>query len=107
MRLTLRYPEPSNWQLSMLKIFNRLSAFLSGVEDPLKLRIREPGPRYSPLREAVVSLMVSHRLSGRLIGVEYERLYANELGGTGTGFMSPQRQYHTLTCSEKDHFFNR
>ena len=38
-----------------------------------KLCIREPGPRYAPLREAVVSLMVSRRLSCRLLEVEYER----------------------------------
>jgi hypothetical protein len=37
------------------------------------LCIREPGPRHAPLREAVVSLMVSYRRSGRLLQVEYER----------------------------------
>ena len=48
-----------------------------------QLRIREPGPRYAPLRQAAVSLMASYRLSGRLI-VEYERRWTNKLGGTGS-----------------------
>ena len=38
-----------------------------------KLCIREPRPPCAPLREAVVSLMVSRHLSGRFIGIEYER----------------------------------
>ncbi|KAH9000190.1 hypothetical protein EDB92DRAFT_1829810, partial [Lactarius akahatsu] len=46
-----------------------------------KLYIREPGPRYAPLREAVVSLMVSRRLSGRRMEAEYERLWDNEAVG--------------------------
>jgi hypothetical protein len=37
-----------------------------------KLCICRPGSRYPPLREAVVSLMVDCRLSGRPIEVEYE-----------------------------------
>ncbi|KAH9081474.1 hypothetical protein EDB83DRAFT_549115 [Lactarius deliciosus] len=49
----------------------------------LKLCIREPGSRYARWREAVASLIVSHQLSGRLIGVEYERTWTNEQGGTG------------------------
>jgi hypothetical protein len=61
-----------------------------------KLRIDEPGPRYGPLREAIVSLMVSRRLSGRLIDVEYERLEINEPGGIC--LTNAQRQYLTLTC---------
>jgi hypothetical protein len=51
-----------------------------------KLCIREPEPRYAPLRDAVVSFMHSRRLSGHIIGVEYERLWINELRGTGTAF---------------------
>ncbi|KAH9066562.1 hypothetical protein EDB87DRAFT_436977 [Lactarius vividus] len=51
-----------------------------------KLYIREPGPRHVPLREAVVSLMMSRRLSGHRIEVEYERLRVNELRGTVVPF---------------------
>ncbi|KAH9047231.1 hypothetical protein EDB84DRAFT_525790 [Lactarius hengduanensis] len=47
-----------------------------------KLCIREPVPRYPPLHEAAVSFMHSRRLSGHIIGVEYERLWVNELRGT-------------------------
>ena len=38
-----------------------------------KLYVRQPGPRDATLREAVVSLMISRRLSGHPIEVEYER----------------------------------
>jgi hypothetical protein len=48
-----------------------------------KLYISQPGPRNAPLREATVSFMISRRLSGHPIGVEYERLCSSELG-TGT-----------------------
>ena len=47
-----------------------------------KLLVSQPGPH---LREAVVSLMVSRRLSGYPITVEYERLcHICEPGGAGT-----------------------
>ena len=50
-----------------------------------KLYIPQPGPCYAPLREAVVSFMVTRRLAGHPIVVEYERLrHINELPGTGT-----------------------
>ena len=48
-----------------------------------KLCIREPEPHCAPLRTAVVSFMVSRRLSGHFIGVEYERLWINELREIG------------------------
>ncbi|KAI9444509.1 hypothetical protein H4582DRAFT_822012 [Lactarius indigo] len=48
-----------------------------------KLCIREPEPLYAPLREAVVSFMHSCSLFGRFIVVEYEKLWVNELSGTG------------------------
>ena len=38
-----------------------------------KLYIPQPGPRDAFLREAVVSFMISRRLSGHPIEVEYER----------------------------------
>ncbi len=57
-----------------------------------KLCIREPEPRYAPLREAVVSFMHSRRLSGHIIGVEYERLCRV----SGTGKMYAQRYHHYL-----------
>ena len=55
-------------------------------------------PQLGPhMREAVVSLMVSRRLSGHPITVEYEPLYhISEPGGIGT--MSAQcHHYHSLT----------
>ena len=70
-----------------------------------KLLIREPGPRFSLLREAVVSLMESRRHSGSLLEVEYEQLHVNELGITGS--KNTQSQHHTLTCSEQDLFSSR
>jgi hypothetical protein len=50
-----------------------------------KLWIREPQPRYAPLRDAVVSFVHSRRPSCH-IAVEYERLRINDLRGTGTAF---------------------
>ena len=38
-----------------------------------KLYILQPGPRDAVLREVVVSIMISRRLSGHPIEVEYER----------------------------------
>lgn len=38
-----------------------------------KLCIQQPGPRHAPLREVVVVFMVTCRLSGHLIAVEYEQ----------------------------------
>ena len=52
-----------------------------------KLCVRVPEPRYAPLRDAVVSFIHSRRLSGHIIGVEYERSCINELRGTGTAFL--------------------
>ena len=49
-----------------------------------KLCIREPEPRYAPLREVVVPFVHSCWLSGHFIAVEYEILWTNELRGTGT-----------------------
>ncbi|KAH9018086.1 hypothetical protein EDB84DRAFT_1581626, partial [Lactarius hengduanensis] len=40
-----------------------------------KLYIADPGPRHAPLRETVVSFMISRRLSGHPIEVEYDSLY--------------------------------
>ncbi len=51
-----------------------------------KLLIREPESRCAPLREAVEPFMHSCWLSGRFIAVEYERLWVNELRGTGTTY---------------------
>ena len=58
-----------------------------------KLCIGELEARCAPLREAVVSFMQSCRLSGHIIKVEYERLWTNELHGTGTAFV----QYQFIT----------
>ena len=42
------------------------------------LYIAQPGPRHASLKEAVVSFMLSRRLSGHPIAVEYERLSTDE-----------------------------
>jgi hypothetical protein len=65
----------------------RLSEGLCASPLPVlpKLRICELGSRHPPLREAVVSLMVDGRLSGRPIEVEYAQLRIDELAGRGTG----------------------
>jgi hypothetical protein len=60
-----------------------------------KLCIREPGPRYAPLREVAVLFMVSRRRSSRVIGVEFERPWVNEPRETGTTFM--QCRFLSLT----------
>ena len=50
-----------------------------------KLYIPQPGPRDVVLREAVMSFMISRRLSGHPIAVEYERSCdINEQNETGT-----------------------
>ena len=58
-----------------------------------KLCIRVPEPRRAPLQDAVVSFIHSRRLSGHIIGVEYERSWINEHRGTGTAFL----QYPSLS----------
>ena len=65
----------------------------------------QPGPYYAPLREAVVSQMVSRRLSGSLMDVEYERLWVDESDGTGSTYASCWR--HTLSCLEQDLFLSK
>jgi hypothetical protein len=52
-----------------------------------KLCIRRPEPHYAPLQDAVVSFIHSCRLSGRVIAVEYERLWIEGLLGTGMMFV--------------------
>jgi hypothetical protein len=68
--------------------------------------LRKLGSRCAPLREAVASLMMSRRRSGRLIEVEYERLGINELRGTGTAFVRSHFLY-ALMCLEQNFFFSR
>lgn len=54
-----------------------------------KLYIPQPGPRNVPLREALVSLMTSRRLSGHPIAVEYEQLcQIGVLSDTGKTYAS-------------------
>jgi hypothetical protein len=62
------------------------------------LYIRQPGPRYVPLGEAVVTFMTSRRLSGHPIAVEYERLsHMSELSGAGTKYTKWCRRHRLLT----------
>jgi hypothetical protein len=70
----------------------------------LKLRIEEPGPYYAPLREAVVSLMVSRRLSGSFTDVEYERLGIIEPGRICS--THAQRQNLRLTYFKQAHLLS-
>ena len=50
-----------------------------------KLYVLQPGPCNASLREAIVSLMTSRRLSGHSFTVDYEKaLHRSELGATGT-----------------------
>jgi hypothetical protein len=65
-----------------------------------KFYIPQPGPRYAPLRKAVVSFMTSRRLSGHPIEVEYERpCHTIELRGTGTMY-AKCRHHYSLTRLE-------
>ncbi len=59
-----------------------------------KLCVQEPEPRYAPLREAVASLLTSRLLSGRLIGVAYERGW--DIMPRPTGARCYRCQYPTL-----------
>ena len=52
-----------------------------------KLCIREPEPRYAPLRDAVVSFMHSRWRLNHTIALEYERSWITERHGTGTAFV--------------------
>ena len=63
-----------------------------------KLYIPQPGPRHAFVREAVVSAMISRRLSGRPIDVEYEQpCNINEQCETGTVYDQCKDRY-SLTC---------
>jgi hypothetical protein len=62
-----------------------------------KLCVCEPGPRCPLLRQAVVSLMVVLRLSGRPIEVEYGQPCVHDLAEHRTGWSRDQQRHHTLT----------
>ncbi len=70
----------------------------------LELYVKEPGPSYAPLREAVVLLMMSRRLSGRPIHVAYEQPYISKHDGTGNTYA--RRQHHRLTFFEQGVFLS-
>ncbi|KAH9059941.1 hypothetical protein EDB87DRAFT_1822416 [Lactarius vividus] len=66
------------------------------------LYIAQPGPRHVPLRDAVVTFMISRRLSGHPVAVEYERLsHVDERRGTG-----PTSQQVTIETLSDDVFLN-
>ena len=52
-----------------------------------KFCIREPVPRYAPLRDAVASFIHSRWRLGHTIVLEYKGLWINERHGTGTAFV--------------------
>ena len=63
-----------------------------------KLYLPQPGPRHAFVREAVVSVMISRRLSGHPIEVEYEQpCNINEQCETGTVYDQCKDRY-SLTC---------
>ena len=72
-----------------------------------KLCIREPEPRYAPLRDAVASFMHSRRRLGHIIALEYERLWIDERHGTGTAFVQCPFFHDVLTGLKRDRFLNR
>ena len=64
---------------------NREHEIVTVLPALLKLYISQPGPRYAPLRDVVVSLMTSRWLFGRPIVVEYIQLrHISEPHGAGT-----------------------
>ena len=65
-----------------------------------KLYIPQPGLQHSLLREAVVSAMVSHRLSGLPLEVEYEQCETGRVYGQC-------KDCYLLTCFEQDLFLSR
>ena len=65
--------------------FTEIMRPLRSLPALLKLCICELCSRFPPLREAVVSLMVDRRLSGRPLEVEYEHICIDELTEVRTG----------------------
>jgi hypothetical protein len=69
-----------------------------------KLYIPQPGPHHAPLREAIVSFMISRRLSGYPIDVEYERIGQLESIGTGTMFAQCRHRHSLTQCCGRAFF---
>jgi hypothetical protein len=84
-----------NLSIDIVRALQQLGNLRKAVVPALqKLYIQQPGPSCAPLRETVVSLMISRRLSGYPIEVEYEQLrQIGERHGTGTCIPS----YTTIT----------
>ena len=77
-----RFHVAGNLSLDVMLVLQWFEIMLPALH---KLSISQPGPRNAYLREAVVSTMVSRRLSGHPIVVEYEQLCDNsKICGTGT-----------------------
>ena len=92
----LRRPLNAFTGVNRLHVVGNLStAILQAFQlDPLQnLYVLQPGPRHVPLREAVVSYMISRRLSGYPIEVEYEQS-EREPCGTGTIYASDTAATH-------------
>jgi hypothetical protein len=70
-----------------LRLDSRRETLLPTLQE---LYIPQPGPRHALLREAVVSCMISRRISGYPIEVEYEQLYTSEREPRGTGTIYAQ-----------------
>ena len=76
-----------NYSINIAHIFQSLENQNEKFLAPYKLYIPQPGPRHAVLRETVVSFMISCRLSGHPIEVEYERpCDINEKSETGTAY---------------------
>ena len=80
----VRALEPDSWRKTLLPTLQ-------------KLYIPQPGPRHGPLREAIVSFMISRRLSDHPIEVEYEHNSQRELPGTSTMLFVQCYHRHLLT----------
>ena len=102
-------PYSQQW-LELLSSFTGVKGFHVNVDDsdstyivlpaPYKLSIQQPGPRHAPLREAVVAFMVSCRLSGHSIQVEYEQSCdINKQREIGTVY-DQCKDLYLLTCFE-------
>lgn len=77
-----RFRVAGNLSLDVMLVLQWFEIMLPALH---KLSISQPGPLNAHLREAVVSTMVSRRLSGHPIVVEYEQLCDNsKICGTGT-----------------------
>ena len=88
-----------NYSINVMHTLQPLGSQHEKLPALQKLYIPQPGPRDVVLREAIVSFMISCRLSGRPTEVEYERICHISEDETGTSY-TQRHQHHSLTHSE-------